>query len=296
MSRSTFTLSGNGASLAFGRRPSVDSVILTDGISGLDDNQMTAELAAFSGVPGGVIASTAQPPRTVSLPLVVSGRDRAGWEATRALLRRICSPYGGLTRLEVTSVTGGTRSIEGRAVDPDARQWSRPGFLPDRGRQALTVTLLCEDPFFRSPVVERVWETGAGVAFFGTGWPHYLRRSRIVGETSDAGVGGDAPCWPTWIIQGPATRVIARHVASGRSWTLTAPLLLGQTVTVETDPRRGGLAVIGPDGSSYFRFLAAPFDLWGLGPLDQRVSVELQGATNDSRVTLRAQPTWRGAL
>lgn len=265
------------------------------GVDGLDTGPTSLLERRSAGVFGSFAAGFDSDARDVFLPLLLRGMSVTHLKALRkALLTDMCRT-GELVRLVVESPNGSLRWIEGYRVG-DGGPWGE-GTFSVSGVQKIGLTLRCPDPWWRSDPVVWPFNYAGGGGFFPL-LPVALSPSRVSGEVSTLDMVGDVESYPTWTLTGPLTAVTATDMVRGRSWTVTGPLLAGQSAIVRTDPRLAaeGPMVTGPDGSSWGSHLAAPFDLWPLGPEAPRIKVELATASTGASVTAVVNPLWESAL
>ena len=238
------------------------------------------------------------PAREVFFPLHLQTGGHSELLAELDRFHALTSPYSDEpVRLTVQRPGGHERSIEGfRTSAPqtqDASTWQ-----PTAGWAAVELTLTCPDPWWRGSPRTWSWEQGVQPSFFdprgnNTFLPLILAADRLLGEPVVVPVPGDVPASPRWIVTGPASSVSATHVESGRSWTVNAALGVGETLTVDTDPRVAattGLSVVGPAGEDWFEYLEPPFDLWPLPVGEQSVTVGLAGSSAGSSAALEITP------
>lgn len=264
------------------------------GADGLDAGPTSLLERRSAGVYGAFAAGFDSDARDVFLPLLMRGTSLTHMAALRRALLDVCRT-GQVVRLVVERPDGSTRWVEGYRVG-DGGSWDA-GTWSVHGWQRWGLTLRCPDPWWRSDPVTWPFNYSIGGGFFPL-LPVALSPSRVSGEVSTLSMVGDVESYPTWTLTGPCTAVTATDMVRGRSWTVTGPLLAGQSATVRTDPRLAaeGPLVTGPDGSSWGSHLAAPFDLWPLGPEAPRIKVEIATAAPGAAVTAVVNPLWESVL
>lgn len=230
------------------------------------------------------------PAREVFLPVQVRAADMTDWFAKRDDFNSLTRPYQRQpVRIRVTRPDGTQRHIDGHRVVSGPYAWGLTNWVPRAAFQKFGVLIVCPDPWWRGEESIRTWsQAGTPTDFFPI-TPVRLAPSRVFGQDVIVTVNGDNQAYPEFEMEGPFTEVVATHVDTGRTWTLTANVLADQTVMVHTDPRYGALAprVQSPTGSSWWSKLDPPYDLWPLPPGAQTINLEIAGTDTGTKVTMR---------
>lgn len=162
----------------------------------------------------------------------------------------------------------------------------------------VVLTLFCPDAYWRD--ADAIVQTRAyGVA--GSYLSPYLTlaSSQVLGETTLTNP-GDTEAYPDWTITGPASLITVTNDSTGESWTLDpnatgiahGPLLVGETVTVSTDPP----AIRGPGGAVWTAALNWPGAvLWPLDEGQVDVTFAVTGAAAGTSVSLAFRPRYETA-
>lgn len=231
--------------------------------------------------------------REVGLPLLIQAADAAAVRNQWRTLQRTFDPTRGDGHLQVTGPDGATRELicryrsglEGAEGTNDAGlQW-----------QEFTIFLRAHDPYFYASLpITQVFTQASATPFFPF-FPLHLGSSQVLADVAVTNP-GDVEAWPIWVINGPATQIVLRKLASGsvaeQSLTLNTTLLSTDTVTIDTRP--GQKTVLGPASANLYGSLAAGSRLWALPTGTSTIRVELSGATGASKVTLTAAPRYLG--
>lgn len=280
---------------------SADWYTLAEGVSGLGAAPYT--LTSDSHPRGGARLRYVQPqPRTIVWPLLVKGADHQqftdNWRGlARAFTRTLHDldtegkPVPG--QLEVARPDGRVRTIAVYySSGYDGRGQTATGITWD----SAVLTLWCEDPYWvdAEPVaVHR--ESGSGTDFF-VPYPS-VSSSQVLGATTVDNP-GDVDVWPTWQVSGPASAITFTRDDTGETFTLDmtatahGALLLGETVTISTDPPR----VRSGTGENLVAGLNWPTAvLWSLPPGETPVTFQLDGASTGSAVDLTFHPRYETA-
>lgn len=200
------------------------------------------EHVTLDGAEGLVVQWTRPKERTIQWPIRMRGATHTEF---LSLFRRVTELIT-MTRdlgpgwLRITRPDGTARQIaclysSGLEADPEEGLWTR---------QTATVNWLCPWPFWQSVdpvVVERRQETGGDYL---NPYPTFSS-GRVFGNTSIANDGA-ADAWPTWTIRGPMTALTAVNNTSGRTFTVTHTLDVGETITITSRP----MEVLGPAGEN----------------------------------------------
>lgn len=153
--------------------------------------------------------------------------------------------------------------------------------------QKCTLQFEADDPYWHAYVNDGGFGGSAPGSWF-PGLPWALGGSSLLGDVTIESH-SDVDVYPVWLINGPTdgdvTATVSRVDDLGNpfteTWHLIMPALVaGETVTVDT----GSKTVTGPDGSNWFRYLTE-YNLWGLEPGDNPISLEMSGATDVSSIT-----------
>lgn len=183
-------------------------------------------------------------------------------------------------RLRIYRPDGSAREIEAYYQDGF-------GGTPGQGwlYETSIVSLFCEDPYWRDiNPVEVPREYGVGVPFLSP-FPT-VSSSIVLGETEVFNP-GEVEAWPSWVITGPATGLIATNQTTGESFELTYDLDPGDTITITTDPP----TVRGPSGEVLTSALNWPDAvLWALQPGLNSVDFDVSGANTGTSIVLSYYP------
>lgn len=234
------------------------SLALTDGTGRVWDlTDPGAELVLARGVRGLDDADLE--------PLVHDVRDGRRWDGWRASERQVTLPLfasspdlPGLLR----EFKAGTRPLlPGHAgpgacvltaVMPDATSWQigvrRISSGVDMDRDPTEVggvrmeSVWDGDVFWAGPVWSSTWQAvaGSGSWLLTSGGVARLSPGHTLANASTVNA-GDMPVWPTWTITGPCSW--ASVGVGDRQVTLDATLAAGESVTIDTDPEQGQMAV-----------------------------------------------------
>lgn len=188
-----------------------------------------------------------------------------------------------------------------RIVRPDgtAREiscWYEGGFdgMPAHGwlEETAVLSLFCEDPYWRDTTVQRVireFVDQDSVDFYNPFLT--IAAGQVLGDTTINNP-GDVEAWPVWEITGPASLITATNHTTGEQFVLNpdwaggGALGAGDTVTITTNPP----TVRGPDGSVWTGALNWPdAALWGLAPGVNKVTFQVDGADEGTRIVLSWQ-------
>jgi hypothetical protein len=238
-------------------------LIVQPGVQGLDDPVLDFYERSSAGLDGADVEQILAEPREVFLPIYASTRSLGDLRALKDRIRRYTNPVTGPFTIRAGLSDGTGRLIDGyyragldTTMSADA-YWS--------SSQKFAITLRAGQPFWRSEadfVVQ--WATPTGRTPLLPILPLAPGAGALIGNVNPVTVDGQVPTWPVWQISGPVESVEFTDVGTGRTFTFTASLDLGDTWTIDTRPGRKG--VFDPDGVRQRSTLNKGADLFPLQP------------------------------
>jgi hypothetical protein len=292
----TLELSRNGQTLSLPLSADVDDHVWCVGpeVEGLDLPVSDLIQQSAAGLYGSFDVGLEVPPRDLFLPVQVRAIDMEDWFAKRDIFNDLTRPYNRIpVRVTSTRPNGVVRWIDGHRVRTSPT-WGLGNWVPRAAFQKFGCTIVCPDPWWRGEDTVRTWAQQGVVADFFPITPVRLSPSRVFGLPVQIQVNGQADASPEWTAEGPFTSITATHVETGRTWTLTGNVLAGQTVVIQSDPRRGATSprVQGPAGTSWWSKMTPPVDLWTVSPGLQTILVEVAGTDAGTKITMRTPSLW----
>lgn len=279
--------------------PDGTSVVLTDeaagyramanGTTGL--RSVTYELTSsrYAHMDGATVDAIRTEANQPTLGLLLRADDEVDFRARTRQLVRAMRPKAGLGTISVSNETGETRSLGCYCVGGLEGDEATDATLPGAWWKVL-LRFFAPDPWWYGP--EQTLEVGLGepVTFFPI-FPLRLSSSTVQGEFTVDLSGSDAPSFPLWTVTGPGTALVLRNETTGREITVDTTLSAGQTLLIDTRPgfqsvRSGGVNLMGSVGSDPA--------LWPLVDGVNEISVQLTGATGDSRISAQYVPQFAG--
>lgn len=224
-------------------------------------------------------------PRDIDLPLLADGLTPEGVQALISALATVFDPRTGPARLwlvrgderrfaDVVRVSGGSWTS---GTDSDGDSWVRT-----------LITVRAGDPYWTR---EASSDFEVRISAEGRGLLPKLAHLRL---TSSQAMGsrtvenpGDSVAYPVWRVTGPGSNFTAIS-PTGQVLRWEGVLTAGETLTFDT---RAGTVVDQTGANRYDRLAPAP-RFWSVEPGESEVSVTLDGATTDSRITCSWQPRW----
>ena len=224
-------------------------------------------------------------PRTIDLPILIDGGDDIAVQAIYSALAAIFDPRTGQARLwlvrgaerrfaDVVRTGGGSWTS---GTDSDGESWAKT-----------LLTVRAGDPYWTRELAS---DFEVRVSNAGRGLLPQLSRLRL---TSSQAMGsrkvenpGDTVAYPVWRITGPGSNFTAIS-PSGEVLRWEGTLAAGETLVIDT---QAGTVVDGLGVNRYDKLAPAP-RFWSIEPGESTVSVTLDGATTDSRITCSWQPRW----
>ena len=244
--------------------------------------------------PGSRLREARVRPREVDLAVMLNGTTESILRQNlRAWLYRL-DPSRGDGRLRVTGPDGSQREIicrystgmQGDETPSTSGQW---------WQKALFV-LRAVDPFWYSvsPIVA-TYTVGAAAAFFPF-FPLVLATSGVFASPTIVNA-GDVEAWLVWVAVGPCTSLTLTNLTTGKVLALTATLVAGETVTIDTRPGYKTVVKtsIGGTTSNLFSSLSNTSSLWPLMHGSNSVRIEMTGTAAESEARLIYYERWLGA-
>jgi hypothetical protein len=233
-------------------------------------------------------------PRSIMLPMSISGADRAEF----------------LTRLRTFERAMRTRAPGGAPVpgelelaQADGRRFRLRCFYRDGLPDEETVDtggdttwcrfqlqLLAPDPYWYAaePTVLS-WVFADPVAFLGTNFlPLRISPSNTIGAATIINDGTESALG-TWRITRPGTDLVLLNNDTGQQAQVTGTIPVGQVLTIVTDPAALDI-VLSPSGVDWWDHLQDGSALWEIPPGTTSASLTLTGATSASRIELEFTP------
>jgi hypothetical protein len=184
-------------------------------------------------------------------------------------------------------------------ADGDWREvyaYYQDGLGPGEGGRADTpvITLLCERGVWLGPEKSVPFKYSGSTANF---YDPLLstRPANTLGNASLTNV-GDLPAYPTVVITGPTSLAVATNATTGESFTIDpdwdghGDLLLGESITVDTDPAR----VRGPSDEIWTGAVNFPDGrLWKLAKGTNNLVLSFADAASGTSITVRYRPRYR---
>jgi hypothetical protein len=244
--------------------------------------------------PGSRLRDTRIRPREVDLAVLLKGSTASELRANyRAWLHRLNSTRGD-GRLRITAPDGSQRELICR-YSTGMQGSETPDTTGVYWQKALFV-LRAVDPFWYSvsPTVAS-YAPGTPAPFF----PFFPLRLATAGVFAVASIdnGGDVETWPVWIISGPCTSLTLTNQTTGKVLALTATLLAGETVTIDTRPAHKTVVktAVGGATSNLFSSLSNTSALWELIRGVNSIKVEMTDTTAESLAQVSYYERYLGA-
>lgn len=160
--------------------------------------------------------------------------------------------------------------------------------------EGVLVFRLDGEPYFEDEnEVSATYETGSTTFSFFPIFPLSLSSSTVF-ATADIENDGDVAAWPVWTIEGPGSAIFINNVTTGKTIELSTTLVAGETLTIDTRP---GYKTVefNPGATNAFSDLAADASLWPLERGTNSISIEMNGSTAESNITLTYRRRWLSA-
>ena len=237
------------------------------------------------GEAGARLTYTRTSARDVDIPFAVLEEDETALRSLIRSLARALDPTRGDGVLEVTR-DGVTRRLTCRYTGGLEQARTLGPSL-----QAVLSFRAFEPYWEADSAVSETYETGEAAAFFPF-FPLTLASSTVLASPSVEN-DGDVEAFPVWTITGPGSNPSLKNLTTGETLSLTLTLGAGEEVVIDT--RRGRKTVLSGTGANLFSALSDDSSLWSLAAGTNRLQIEMDGATEDSAVTLGYTPRYLSA-
>lgn len=233
----------------------------------------------------------------VQLPILLGGSERKRWDLRRKLERLV----RGEIEIRVTRSNGVYRSRFGYYKSGLEGSYGAGEDSPNG--QKIVLEFLCPGQFWKGEeqapnfklsglrkrfLSERAKESGGYESPF---LPIVLSSATVQGEIVIT-IGGDAPVYPTWVIDGPGTDLIIENDKGDVIKVLTS---IEDQVTITTNPlSQDILSPSSPDGELW-EYVPTDAVFFPLEPGTQRIKMSMVGAKPNSLVRcLYRENYWAG--
>lgn len=242
---------------------------------------------------GGIFRGQRIDPRDVQVALMAHTRDSTRWRDTYRQTVADFDTTSGAGVLTVHNTDGTRRSLSCRYVSGlESPVDGEPGVVKIG---TFVIELRAYDPWWYGPAESRRFSAQSDTPIF-PGPPFTIMPTELAGSPSVVDNPGDVAAYPVWTITGPASQVTFGN-STGDSFTITRSMGLGDTVTIDTDPRVNVSAKItDQDGVNLWGTATSDYpNLWALPSGESLVTVDVSGASTDTLVTLQFNPRYRTA-
>lgn len=236
---------------------------------------------------GAVFRGQRATPRDIDLPIVVVGRDRTH-------LKQVIGKYTQML----------ARSCRLVFVDDDGTEWFTEvhrtgggsfnyGQDTDGLRELRTViSLRSGDPYFTAVKSKTITaaQGSSALPFVSNLSKLPVASSQVIGSFTMDNV-GDAPAYPIWTVQGPATNPLFVS-PTGQAFGFEAVIAAGETRTIDT---RTGSVTDQTGASCYAELLPAP-EFWPIPPGRTTGNLAVDGSDNTTKITCSFQPRRQGVI
>lgn len=249
------------------------------GWTGLDSPEFQHYLDESPALDGSFYRGSRALMRTIVGPILVEGPDRATALARRRGLIAATNPQLGLGTLTVSEPDGSSRSIQAirasgmegdTSEDADGITWAK-----------YPAIFFCPDPYFAGSDQVFTVRPPSSISFYPF-YPLRLGTSRTFGDLTMPNA-GDAPAWPVWRIDGPATAITLTNDTTGLTLELVITLSAGQWVEIDTRP--GHKTIRDQAGTNRMATIQDGSALWPLLHGDNAVTVSVTASDDPSLVT-----------
>jgi hypothetical protein len=228
------------------------------------------------------------PPRSVMLPMRITGTDRDEFLQRLALLTAAMQTRAPGRRpapgeLELAQHDGRRWRVRCHYQEglPDEETVDTGG---DTNWVRFQLQLHAPDPYWYAPEpITLSWDFDAPVPFLGDPFlPLQISPSQVIGATTIVNPGTETALG-VWRVTRPGTDFIATNNTTGETLRVTQTIPSGQTLTIVTDPAD---IYLDPAGTDWWPHLVDGSTLWEIPPGETPISLTLSGAAAGSRVEL----------
>lgn len=257
--------------------------LLTTGVTGFGIPETNVRIEASAGN-GGVWRFSKRGLRTVDLPIVVLGSDRADVETKLRRLARLLQDSNGPTRLLAEYSDGSSVYLDAHYTGGAETQFGEDAGLT---YCRWAISLQAPQPFWESATTSSFSVTSGAT---GRGLLPQLTKlkvssSQTLGVVSVNNV-GDVETFPVWTILGPVDNLT---ISNGtQSFSYVVSVTAGQTITIDTE----NSTVVDDTGANLYGNLGAAPKLFSLLPGTTAVSVLGENATSATRITCTYSPRY----
>jgi hypothetical protein len=280
----TWTLAGDVASKAF---------LEADGRSGLLFPPVEHRFKESAVADGSEYRGTRVLNRPLTWPLFIHERSGAALRAEQNRFLRTLEPDK-VGKLTVLHPDGHRRYLDLRYED---------GAKGDEGRSNFGIiwvkhqlTMVTEQPYLYGDAVLYPFTGAVPVNFFGGGTigsskgpPFFISSSQTLASATVTNP-GDRPAWPVWKLVGPMTSFTS--VLDGATIEIPISLTLGQSITIDTNPRRQ--TIVRETGANQWPLLSSADIEFTPVPANgsSELNLTVAGSTSDTRVEVTIVPMW----
>jgi hypothetical protein len=264
-------------------------VQLQPGWTGFDLAPVSTFRDDTPNLPGAAYQGSHDDTRPMFVPVYLSGRDRAEAKEYRRRFLKSIHPSQGSSRITVAESDGTRRFIDviyisgGEGIEGETNSglhWILYG---------LNFEAIDLPHWVGTQEAGGPWHISAPVAFFPLrGFPITLSGSQVLGNTVVTNK-GDVEAYPTWVLKGPATELQLK--LGDRTFTITPNLLVGQTLTINTDPASQTIE----DGTGANRWGDVDDvedDLWALPPGTSTATISVTSGTSATELSMTYTPRY----
>lgn len=307
---------GSGGSSGFVEAPSLASVLtgvslespagslrlsggspwsVLPGASGLSGPGFDVDSATSPSFDGAVLR-TQRPvvePIEVFLPLYCDATTATAAESYTSELRAATRRSAGALRLVGSRYDGTSRSLSVVRVQSDGDSW-----LPESWQhwwRVIPLRLRALDPWWSGDPRSITWRVGSGSSLLPFLLPTLLASAAVLGNENPLDVGGEVDTYPTWTLTGPFSSATVER-GDGLSFTVDEPLLVGETLTIKTDPRESD-RVSHSSAGNWWQYLTPGSQLFPLrAGVPEAVTVTAASASGAASVRVDWSPRFEALL
>ncbi len=240
---------------------------------------------AVGGTAGSTLQLVVADVRPYSVPCAITSTSESSFRSTMDRIARMFDPTNGTGILRFVRSDDTYRELTCICVSGLALTESEDARGP--GWVETVLEFEADYPYWEGPTFSTSWMTDAAAGAFFPIFPLILGSSNVIGEDQSIVIDSDAPVYPTWEIEGPATAITFTSQATGRVLAWAGTMASGDLLTIDT--KRETVKFLasgdtpGEDETNAYGGLTA-WDFWPFRTGTNLFDIDVTDATSATRV------------
>jgi hypothetical protein len=258
------------------------------GVKGLDVPEVEYVTIQLPGIDGAPVTDVYASPRTVLMPMKISGATRGEFLDRKRAFELALDPLVA-GQLELMQSDGRRFRLNARYLG-GLEGSEEVGEGGDTTWCRFVLKLYVEDPWWYAVDPITIPFNFTTPTTFFPFFPLTLDSNQVLGNTT-VNNPGTVPSWPTWTATAPGSGLTLTNTATGDEVEFSGSIPSGRTLTIVTEP--GEQSVKLDDGTDWWPNLVGNPVFWKIPPLSTPISLVLTGAGAGSSVGLSWLPRFR---